>query len=1018
MPGAINYCDRCGNLILPSAAERAVVRDDTTVCGVCLDAMSPDERAKFEGAAPQTARDAEAGAEAGAATGAATSSERRRTSRREPQEELPPPEPDSRRQTIILSVALAGGIAVGVGVAVILASGGGSQSPASVEQPVAAQPVAPVAPDTTDVATTDGTPAPDAPSALPSSPAAAAALQRIASMRSASLSRYAEMKQVLRVFEEKFPGTRELEEAKLFEGEIDVAYAALAEKALEDARAAAAAMSSQGRHDGAAAVIRSVASRFGDGDWLATKGQALIDEALAKPSAAGDAETEKLLAKVREAFETGGIDAARELTWGRRKWPEERRNRANALLNELRKRAKESAAAPAEPGEAAGETTEDTPDTPAEPPAHAAPPATPEGGAVTEGLVAHWTFDEGEGAKAADSSGNGHELDVGKSGVEWRPAGGRIGGAVSFTKSRGSKKIDCGKAVGSAEELTAALWVKPGAFGPHAILKKIPGNTSGEGWGVFLRRKGPVRFFVGTEREMPKHGAYVDAKSVKIDEWAHVACTFAGGHAKVYINGQRRAQKQGISSKVCDRSATLQIGGFKGAIDDVRIYDRALTEQEVKTLFWAPELSVKRLGLADPADAFGRPATHGYALNPAMLISLVDRCDKEKVTPKKLAALGGGFAASSSFDALLKKKLSRKDGYVFAGKTGLASTRMTASALLKGMDKRLLREKPEVVRICVGLRDMLASRPAADVRAELASVVDKVLDAGAVPVLCTLPVLGAVDLKTAPPEPKTGEKNARPTPGDRAALLVRSVAELNVAIRSLAYEKKVPFLDAVRIVNADVETQRKFFKSAVSLKSQGYDAINARFLGLYRVLENVVAGRKSAVAAARVPPGAEGDVAAQATGPLARNGGFEEIDERTRLPSGWSKRHWGGRSVQNSARADKSNPHEGEVAMVVRVIGDGAQAGVSTSLALAAGTYEVTYWACAEVGKTADVRARLGGTDLPAQSVGDEWKRFIGTVEVGKKRTLGEFGVLTTSGNVRVWFDDVSVRMLRAKAEE
>ncbi len=92
-------------------------------------------------------------------------------------------------------------------------------------------------------------------------------------MRNASLSRYAEMKDVLRIFEEKFPGTRELEEARLFESEIDAAYAALAERALEEAKTAAAAMSSQGRHDDAAAVIRSVASRFGDGDWLATKGQ-------------------------------------------------------------------------------------------------------------------------------------------------------------------------------------------------------------------------------------------------------------------------------------------------------------------------------------------------------------------------------------------------------------------------------------------------------------------------------------------------------------------------------------------------------------------------------------------------------------------------------------------------------------------------------------------------------------------------------------------------------------------------
>jgi hypothetical protein len=846
-------------------------------------------------------------------------------------------------------------------------------------------------------------------------------LQQIASLRNSSLSRYAEMKAALRAFPDRFPAAPDRQEAKRLEGEIDAAYAAMAEQALADAKAAASGMATQGRHAAGMAVIRSVASRFGDGDWLATKGQAVIDEALTELGSADDAATEEVLAEARKAFETGGIEAARAVLRGRRNWPQERRNRANALLNELRKNENTPKVSPSGQDVAAApeeETAGKSGDTPVEAPA-AESPATGAGPpksapAVTEGLVAHWTFDEAEGAKAADVSGGGHAAKVVQGSGQWKPLGGKIHGAIHFPKTRGAKKIDCGKAPGSAEKLTVAFWLKPEGMGHNRIVWKRPDGTSRTGWGVTLRKEGNVRFVVGSS----KGAANVDAKDIPVGEWIHVACTFADGHAKVYVNGQRKAQRQKITQKVCDSSTALQIGGFKGAIDDVRIYDRALTQQEVKTLFWAPELSEKRLDLADPTDAFARPATHGYALGPAILLGLIDRHDKEKISAKKLASLGGSFAASPSFDSLLKKTLTRKKGYVFAGRTGLASTRMTAAALLKGLDKRLPREKPEVVRICVGLRDVIASRAVADVRSDLAGVVDKVSASGAVPVLCTLPVHGAVDMQTAPPAPKEDDKT-KPTPADRAAALVRAVAELNVAIRSLAYEKKVPFLDAVRIVNADEETQRKCFKSAVSLKPQGYDAINARFLGLYRVLENAVAGRESAVEAARVPPGAAGGAAAAvATGPLVKNGGFEETNEKTRFPSGWSKRHWGARGVQYSVRADKSNPHEGQVAMVVRVIGDGARTGVSSSFALAAGTYEVSYFACAEVGKSAEVLARLGGSDLGTQSVGDEWKCFTGTVEVAKKQTVGEFGVMTVSGNVRVWFDDVSVRMLRAKVEE
>ena len=107
-----------------------------------------------------------------------------------------------------------------------------------------------------------------------------------------------------------------------------------------------------------------------------------------------------------------------------------------------------------------------------------------------------------------------------------------------------------------------------------------------------------------------------------------------------------------------------------------------------------------------------------------------------------------------------------------------------------------------------------------------------------------------------------------------------------------------------------------------------------------------------------------------------------------------------------------SNPREGgQSALVVRAMDGGAKAGAATSLKLDPGTYRVSYWACANVDKTATVGAHLAGADLPENTVGDEWKRFTHEAQVAKKTLAGALRVWTSTPNVRVWFDDVEVVM-------
>ena len=92
---------------------------------------------------------------------------------------------------------------------------------------------------------------------------------------------------------------------------------------------------------------------------------------------------------------------------------------------------------------------------------------------------------------------------------------------------------------------------------------------------------------------------------------------------------------------------------------------------------------------------------------------------------------------------------------------------------------------------------------------------------------------------------------------------------------------------------------------------------------------------------------------------------------------------------------------------VARGLAEGAKPGASTSLRLPVGDYEVRYWACADVGKTATVGLSFAGKDLRDESVLDQWKQFTATVTVEKANVNSSLALTVSTHGVRVWFDDV-----------
>jgi len=160
-----------------------------------------------------------------------------------------------------------------------------------------------------------------------------------------------------------------------------------------------------------------------------------------------------------------------------------------------------------------------------------------------------------------------------------------------------------------------------------------------------------------------------------------------------------------------------------------------------------------------------------------------------------------------------------------------------------------------------------------------------------------------------------------------------------------------------------------------------------------------------------VTPGADApDALPKTSQHLVPNGGFEKVHKGGKSPSGWAKHDWGEGRGRWSVRSSLSNPHNGDRSIVVRSLDDDCRPGMCHFLNLEKGTYELTFWACADVGANVTVGACLAGKDLVMRSIGEEWAKYSARVTIADKKRRAELGIFTTTKGVRVWFDDVEVK--------
>ena len=204
-------------------------------------------------------------------------------------------------------------------------------------------------------------------------------------------------------------------------------------------------------------------------------------------------------------------------------------------------------------------------------------------------LIFYMSFDKVSGDEIEDDSGNGSTGSL--NGDAELTTNGKFGSALSLS---GAGHVDCGNAEILNQDfpgLTIEAWIYPKALGGiQAPAVKWAWTVPGDHFGLFLSENKPL---VAVADGVTSESGFTATGTINENQWTHVAVTWDSGdfNQQIYINGELDSEgRQNGSGINLNSEETLKIGAqitgtpryFTGLIDDVAVYGRVLTEDEIK----------------------------------------------------------------------------------------------------------------------------------------------------------------------------------------------------------------------------------------------------------------------------------------------------------------------------------------------------------------------------------------------------------------------------------------------------
>lgn len=205
-----------------------------------------------------------------------------------------------------------------------------------------------------------------------------------------------------------------------------------------------------------------------------------------------------------------------------------------------------------------------------------------------EGLIAYYPFN----GNAKDESENGNDGTLYGPPKRTIDRFGRPERAYEFDGIDDYILIPSSNSLNIRDSLTISAWVRFQVIpdsGSHILMKSKVAGTYEYGFSLNSQHSGALSASIGGNNVVE-----VDSKTVSVDTWYHIAATWRyPGECELYLDGAKNDSVRTIGNidpNICE----LTIGrirpdenrnSYGGIVDDIRIYNRILTESEIKNLY-------------------------------------------------------------------------------------------------------------------------------------------------------------------------------------------------------------------------------------------------------------------------------------------------------------------------------------------------------------------------------------------------------------------------------------------------